>query len=260
MSHMKFWRSLAPIGAGLVCALGLSACGGGGDSGSSNSSATAEGVYGGTMTGSNSQAFQLLVLENGEFWGMYGAQTTSAFAVAGFVQGSGSSLSGAYASSNTRDFGSTPAQLGVTAATYDASAKTISGSVAFSAGKVSFSGGPIAGTLYDYNTPASLSTVAGAWTLNGLNGESIALTIAAGGTFSATSGLGCKFSGTVSPRASGKNVFNVNLTFGALPCALPNQSASGIAVAYPLASGKTQLLVAVVDSTRTVGTAGFGTR
>ena len=51
------------------------------------------------------------------------------------------------------------------------------------------------------------------------------------GAFTASSSLGCNFAGTVLPRPSGKNVFNVSLTFGPAPCALPGQAAAGIAVA-----------------------------
>jgi hypothetical protein len=49
------------------------------------------------------------------------------------------------------------------------------------------------------------------------------------------------------------------MTFGAAPCALANQTATGIAVAAP-EGGSTQLLVAAVDGTRTYGAAAVGTR
>lgn len=243
----------------LASGIALAACGGGGgDAG--NSGPTAEGVYGGTLTGSTSSAFQLLVLENGEFWAMYGVRTTNAFGVAGFLQGSGVSNSGTFTSSNTKDFGFAPAVSGTTNASYNATAKTISGTVSFAAGTVGFTGGPIAGSLYNYDTAASLTTVSGAWSTTGLTGETVSINIASTGTFTAATSLGCSFSGTVTPRPSGKNVFNVALTFGAAPCALPGQVASGIAVAYPIATGQTQLLVAVTDASRTVGTAVFGLR
>jgi hypothetical protein len=238
----------------------LIACGGGGDGGTSTGP-SAEGVYGGTLTGSTSNAFQLLVLENGEFWAMYGTQTSNFFAIAGFIQGSGTSNNGSFASSNTKDFGFSPARAGSTSATYNAAAKTIAGTVtATGGGSVSFSGGPVPGSLYNYNSAAALSTVSGSWSTTTLTGESVAITIAASGSFTASSGAGCNFGGTVTPRASGKNVFNVALNFGSAPCALAGQSATGIAVAYPLANGQTQLVVAVVDGTRTAGTAAVGTR
>lgn len=245
----------------LACAITFAGCGGGGGgSGTAAAKPTAEGVYGGTLTGSASNAFQLLVLENGEFWAMYGIRTANLFGVAGFIQGSGTSNSGAFTASDTKDFGLNPAVAAPTSATYNATAKTISGTVSAPGGAVTFSGGPIVGSTYNYNAPAILTAISGTWPTTSLTGESVAITIASTGIFTAVSSLGCNFSGTVTPRPSGKNVFTVSLTFGAAPCALPSQSASGIAVAYPLNNGQTQLLIAAVDSTRTQGTAAFGTR
>lgn len=241
----------------------MAGCGGGGSDSTPTPPATtpsAEGVYGGTLTGSTSKAFQMLVLENGDVWALYGTQTSTVFGVAGFIQGSGTSANGSFESTNTKDFGFIPAVAGTTSAKYDATAKTVSGTVANSAGAVSFSGGPIAGSLYNYNSPASLATVTGAWSLSALTGEQISLNVAASGAFTASSSLGCSFSGTIATRPSGKNVFNVAITFGASPCALAGQNATGIAVAYPLTNGQTQLLVAAVDGTRTYGTAAFGVK
>lgn len=221
---------------------------------------SAEGVYSGTMTGSRSTAFEALVLENGDWWSVYGTKTSSIFSVAGFVQGSGTSNNGRFTSSNAKDFGFAPASAGTLNATYDATAKTISGT--FSAGTQTgtFSGGPIAGSLYNYNTAAALTTVVGAWSTTSLTGEGVAINVASTGAFTAVSSLGCNFTGTITPRPSGKNVFNVAMAFGAAPCALPGQSATGIALAYPLTSGRTQLLVSAVDGTRSYGAAVFGTR
>ena len=248
----------------LACSV-LAGCGGGSSSSSAVVSppvitASAEGVYAGTLTGSKSTAFEMLVLENGDFWSMYGTSTASVFSVAGFVQGSGISDNGKFTSANTKDFGFAPALAGTANATYDPTAKTIAGTVTATAGTVTFSGAPIPGSLYNYSTPASLTTVAGSWSTTGLSGEGVSLNIAANGAFTANSAFGCQFSGTVTPRPSGKNVFNVALTFGAAPCALPGQTGTGIALAYLLSSGKTQLLVTVTDSARTYGSAVFGTR
>lgn len=243
-----------------TCLLMLTGCGGGGDSTPAVSSGAAEGVYGGNLTGSTSKNFQMLVLENDEIWSMYGTQTSSQFLVTGFVQGNGTSSNGSFTSSNVRDFGYAPALSGTASATYSVVAKTMSGGLSAGGGTVSFNGGPIAGSLYDYNAPASLSAVTGNWSLTALTGESVSVAIASSGLFSATTSLGCKFSGSLTPRPSGKNVFNLSLTFGASPCALPGQTASGISLAYPLATGQTQLIMAGANSTRTIGTAAFGTR
>lgn len=240
--------------------LALVGCGGGGGGGTPALGPTAEGIYGGTLVGSTSSNFQMLVLENDEFWTMYGTQTSSVFFVAGFLQGTGVSNSGSYSSSNVRDFGFNPALAGTASATYNATAKTISGSVAASAGTVTFNGGPIAGSLYNYNTAALLSSVSGAWPLTSLTGEGISLNVSSTGAFTAISSLGCSFSGTIVPRPSGKNVFNVSMSFGSSPCVLAEQPASGIAIVYPLATGRTQLIFAGTNTGRTIGTAAFGTR
>jgi hypothetical protein len=254
----SFFKSyLLAVGSNML--LALTGCGGGGDSGTT-AGPSAEGVYGGTLTGSTSSGFQMLVLENDEFWAMYGTQTSTQFFVAGFLQGSGASNNGAFTSSNARDFGFNPAIAGTASANYNATAKTISGSVAAAAGTVNFAGGPIAGSLYNYNAPAQISAISGAWSLTALTGEGISLTVLSTGSFSAVSALGCKFSGTITPRASGKNVFNVGLTFGASPCIYAGQPASGIAITYPLSTGRSQLILAGTNTGRTVGTAAFGTR
>jgi hypothetical protein len=256
---MKHLRRFPVLFASLVFAGYLAGCGGGGGD-AAPAGPTAEGVYGGTLTGSTSNAFQLVVLETGEFWAMYGTRTSTSFGVAGFIQGTGVSNNGSFSSSNTKDFGYAPALSGSTSASYNSSAKTISGTVSAGGSSIGFSGGPINGSLYNYDTPATISTVAGSWSTSSSTGETISLTVANSGTFAANSSRGCSFGGSIVPRSSGKNVFNVTLTFGAAPCGLPGQSVSGVAFAYPLASGQTQLLVAVVDSSRTVGEFVVGVR
>lgn len=256
-------RSVVAIG---LAAAGLAGCGGGDGDASGTPAApaapaasTAEGVYGGTLTGSTSANFELLVLENGEYWALYGQQTASAFLVAGFLQGTGSASAGSFTSSNLRDFGYLSPLQGSVSATYDTTARTIQGTTTAQGGSVGFSGGPIAGSTYSYDTAASLATVTGAWSLSDLKGNPISISVAGNGSFTAAS-AGCSMSGSLAPRPSGKNVFNFSLAFGPAPCTLPGTSASGVALSYPLSNGKTQLLVAGVNSARTAGMAAFGSR
>ena len=245
----------------LACAAILAACGGG--SGGSDPAPfipTAEGAYTGSLSNSPYKAFELLVLENGDFWSIYGTQSGGSFVVAGFLQGTGTTGSGSFVSTNSKDFGSVPAASVPTNATFDATAKTISGTIAAPAGTVGFSGAPLPSSIYNYATAASLATVAGTWAATSLTGEKVNLTVAAGGAFTASSASGCNFSGTVAPRASGKNVFNVAVTYGPSPCALAGQAATGIALAYPTGTGQTQWIVAVTDAGRTVGSALFAVK
>ena len=254
-------KRLNSVGLVLCSVLAITGCGGEGDGGNApfQPGTTAEGVYGGTLTGGTSNAFNLLVLETGEYWALFGTQTASALIVAGFGQGMGASDNGTFTSTNFRDFSVVPAAAGRVDATYNRSTPSISGSVTVAGSSVGFSGGAIAGTLYNYDIPASIATISGTWSLTDLAGETVSLGIASTGAFTATS-AGCVFTGSVTPRPSGKNVFNVALTFGSAPCVLAGQSATGIAVAYPLATGGTQLIVAAVDGARARGAAAVGVR
>lgn len=255
------------LGAILLSVL-ISGCGGGGgDDGGLSPAApespapapTAEGVYGGTLTGSIGNAFEALVLENGEFWALYGDDAGSIFQVYGFIQGKGTSNNGSFTASDVRDFGYFPPVSGTLTATYNSAAKTISGSARAEGMTVQFSGGPIPGSLYNYDTPASLSAVAGSWHVVSTAAESISINVTADGSVT-TLGSGCTSTGSITPRPSGKNVFNISLRFGPAPCALPNATATGIAVVYPLSTGQTQLIAAVTDSSRTFGVGVFGIR
>jgi hypothetical protein len=245
----------------IACAVAIAACGGGGsgDSDVDESTTSPEGVYVGKLSGSpTSTDFQMLILENNEVWSLYGIQSTASFGVLGFVQGSGTVGSGdTYTSPSAKDFGFSPGQNVAVNATYNSTTKTITGSTSSS---VSFSGGASGASLYSYSTAASLASTTGIWQLTSQAGEAISATFAPSGTFTATGSSGCTFGGTIAPRASGKNVFNLALTFGASPCALPGQTATGIALAYPLTTGQTQLILLGYDSTRTYGLWAFGAR
>lgn len=247
---------------GLSALAALAACGGGGgDSNSSSSSSpTAEGAYAGTLTGGTSNAFEMVVLEDGSYWALYGQQSNGALYVNGFVQGSGTSANGNFSSANARDFGFVPSVAGTVSATYVAGT-SISGTVtATGVGAVSFSGTTAAIAPYVYNQPASLAGVAGNWNMSLLTGETAAIVVNSSGAFTGVSSLGCQFSGSLVPRASGKNVFNVSLTFGGSPCALPNQVGTGVAVNSAVSGGASQLIVLVTDGSRTYGTGAFGVR
>jgi hypothetical protein len=247
--------TIASISLGLT----LSACGGGGGGSSSTSSSKAEGAYSGSITNSSSNAFQLLVLENDEYLGLYGTSTGNAMYVAGFIQGTGRSNNGVFSSSNAKDFGINPPVTASINANY-VEKTSIQGSVSASGQSTTFSGTAIPSTTYNYNTAADINTITGSWYLTSLDGSPTSLSIATNGSFSGSS-YGCSFNGTLAPRSSGKNVFNFTLTFGAAPCALPGQSGSGIAISN-LLPGTTsrQLIMAGTDSTRSAGTVLFGTR
>ena len=115
-------------------------------------------------------------------------------------------------------------QTGQLNATYNSTNKTLAGSVNSGGdGSIAFSGGPMPGSLYNYNVPASLSTIAGAWSVTGTYGSSFSLSISSSGALTVQSGP-CVASGTVSPRASGKNVYNLTATFGSTGCNFPGMT------------------------------------
>ena len=110
--------------------------------------------------------------------------------------------------------------------------------------------------LRSISTPVWLATVAGNWGVTGLQNDDYDLVVAGNGTFTATPtdgdplttpDAGCNFTGNFTPRASGKNVFDVAVTTGA-GCALVGEELSGIAMAYPLNAGGTQLVLGVSNT------------
>lgn len=253
--------------AGALALVALAGCGGGGGGdatppagGQGNAASPAQGVYGGPLTGARIGSFQLIVLDDATFWVIYGFQLVGSFQAQGFVQGTGTFSTTSFTATSVRDYGVYPAAVGSASGTFDTAAKTIAGTTAMPSGTVGFSGGPIAGSSYNYATPALLSAVVGNWTIGLSTGETASLSVSAAGAVAVQSSGGCRSSGTVAPRASGKNVFDVALTFGGAPCLLPGVAVTGVAIAYPMANGRTQLLAAAHDGSRTAGFLAAGVR
>lgn len=252
----------------------LAGCGGGGGDEAVvvTPATTAEGVYGGTFTkpASTSDGFRMLVLDGGQFWMLYGEEDPAGFIVEGLIQGNGTSSTVAGVSTFTspstsaRDFGDTPIANAVLSSNYTVSggSKSISGTVTTS-GTINFSSAAFTGSgTYNYNDAALLTTVAGNWTVTGLAAETYTLAVnGTDGTFTATPAVaGCSFTGTLTPRSSGKNVFNVSLTTGGAPCVVQNELSTGVALAYSLGGGVTQLVLGVVNAGRTGSAVVFGTK
>lgn len=210
-----------------MVAISLSACGGGsssdsGTEGNNSTSGTAQGWWQGYS--SNGYASSFVVLENQQTWGIYYIGNTVYGAFKGTSAGTGSS----FTSSNTF---------------FNFSNRTIS--------NTKFSGNVSPGqfaTLYEYgtrtefqgtynnayNAPASLQNITGSFTGWGMTASSAAstytVTVASNGSMSANL-PNCAVSGTISPRANGKGVFDVNTTFVGSGCAIGNGvTTSGIAV------------------------------
>lgn len=75
---------------------------------------------------------------------------------------------------------------------------------------------------------AALSAVTCQWSATDLEGEANVLNITTRGSYTAVGSSVCNFGGNVTYRPSGKNVYNVTLTFGGAPCMLPGGSLRGL--------------------------------
>lgn len=258
--------------AGIMFSSLLAGCGGGASGGGASASAvpapvapaapvitaSAEGVYEGTI--SNGRSHTTLVLENDQYVTLYGNTISGGgLAVSGFIQGTGKSNNGSFSSTDLKDFFADGTSIGGTLSASYVPKSSLSGSVTEGTSSVTFTAtSPLKNSLYTYDVAANLADVTGVWSLVDLQGTPVILNIAASGAFAGSSS-GCSFAGDLKPRTSGKNVFDVTLTFGPSPCRLAGQAATGIAVDY-LSGGKRQFLIAGTNTARTSGTAFLGQR
>lgn len=266
----------------LGLALALAACGGngggGGDSGGSGGSGGSSGNGGGgggpgniasaegAWTGTNSLGnnFDLLVLENGDLYSMYGTLSGGIFSAAGFdTAGGTASVSGSTLTASITQYDFAGHRVTGTLSANVVTGTSINGSASATGGgpPTTFTSTPLTATYgsYNYNTAATVSVISGAWIGNLLDGSAAFLSIDSAGILSGTN-LGCSFTGTVTPRPSGKNVFNMSIHFGGSPCSAANQNASGIAISYIATNGKRQLIAAAENSAKTQGSMFFAQR
>lgn len=217
-----------------------------------------EGAFAGTT--STNFELQTVNLENGSVWGVYGRTVSSVFYVYGLIQANGTYNNGSWASTDGRDYYYTGAvTAGAASATYTA-AGAFNGTALTSGGSVNFATTELPPTSYNYDRAALLADITGTWSGQTLDGAGTSATISSTGAITGSSS-GCAFTGTATPRASGKNVFNVSVTFAnSTACALPGGTATGIAISYPISSTRSQLVVGVQNQARTLGTAFFAIR
>lgn len=232
----------------LAAALVLSACGGGGGDGTTTPTNTtptvttavsAEGFW--TGTSSTGAQVQLAVLEDGTTWGFYTINGALAGALYGNSNVSGTTLNG----SGLDIYGGAihPGTFTGTVATKNSLNATLSSGVTFP-GRYS--------TAYDQ--AALLTNLAGTYAGQGLTGAtsaiSIPVTISVGGAISATL-PGCSISGTATPRATGKNIFNVQTTFVGNTCPLGNGTVTNGIAFYDVTSR--QVIVMAMNGSKTDG-------
>ena len=206
--------------AALATAALLAACGGGG--GSDGPATTAEGFWvGPTSTGYTAR---LVVLENGETWGLYSTST----AIVGALYGATNSSSNGTLTGSGSDF-YFPGRL-LQSATYSGTYTPKSSVRVTTSLGSSFTGA----YAMEYDTPAALANVAGSYSGVGITATTApyatSVSVSSSGSLTATTPL-CSGSGTLQPRPSGKGVFNVTITFTGANCPLTAAgTTSGVAV------------------------------
>ena len=232
----------------VVCgiALVLQGCGGGGGGSSPStpsSSGTAEGFWQGTS--STGYGVAAVVLENAETWGFYYSGSTTAGVFNGTSSGTGSTFSASGTDFNFITRTATPGTL---------SGSVVSGSSI----NATVSDGSTLSLTYDssYLTPATLSSIAGNYTGWGVSkstpSQSVVFTVSSAGAISG-SVTNCSVSGSITPRSSGKNVYNVSTTFSGSGCALGNGvTTTGVATLSSL-NGLNRLIVMTLNSAKTDG-------
>jgi hypothetical protein len=247
--------------AALACAV-LAGCGGGG---SDNGHITAASALAGGWVGSASSGdtTQAVVLEDGTLYAINGSPVGGLIYINSFDKATLRLSGNGVSATDLREYSFPDGSFvaGTVAGTF-----TAGSSLNFTA--TANNGGPSAQvnlqpaprTNYDYDTPATLAAVQGNWPGSFSTGDSGTVAVSANGNFSATTALGCQLSGSIQPRASGKNVYDVSVQFGASPCALPGATVTGHGFITHPDSGGTQFAVAVTTSDRSLGAAFFSTR
>ncbi|WP_157667684.1 hypothetical protein [Comamonas serinivorans] len=239
----------------LALAVALTACGGGGDDDDvgtpsptpspaptpvpaptpSASASPLSGAWQGTATDGSS--LNAVVLDDGKLWlvGLRGGQPS--IQVHGATQASSGRLS---SSVRYVDYGAPLFISGSLQGSYvpgsSISATLTAGGVVTGPHTLT----PMPKAVFDYDRAASLSDVTGSWVAQGTQ-----ITVRADGAFETLSN-GCRNTGTVKPDAR-KNVFALNLTMGAAPCAYPGQRLTGVVVTFSSAGKPTLLATALND-------------
>ena len=221
---MEFGTRARRLAAGWTVVLLLAACGGGGDA-----PLTFTGWSG---TAGGNRDLTAVVLPNGTYYLLYAAAGDPA-TVGGVVQGTATLDKGSFSSADALDFSAEGAGIRASgvAASYDP-AGSFQGTVTPTAG----------GTALDFQAtqprtnwvPAGLPALVGSY--GGTAGFALGVrqavfTVTASGAVSSSIN-GCAITGTAAPRSDG-DAYDLTLTFGPSPCALPGLAFAGIAFLRP---------------------------
>ncbi len=240
----------------LVAAIALliAGCGGGGSSNGNTSTPgafQAQGIAQGTMAQGNSELD--IILETGEFYNFVTAAGIALTVDHGTMLEAGASLSANLMQFNVA---TNTASSGVMTGLFIAQSAITGTTVVNIYQYTAFS----ANYLPNYNTAATLSVLAGTYSgVYSYGGTPVTLTVSATGAITGTA-TNCAISGTATPRASGKNVYNVSLTLTGANCTPAGVgTATGIMVLNS-ESGLNRLYVASLNPAGTNGFFWVGTK
>jgi hypothetical protein len=231
----------------LAAAAVLTACGGGGSDGTSTTTptpvaVTAEGFWSGTA--STGPQVQLAILENGETWGFYTSKGSLLGAIYGNTNSSGTSVSG-----SGFDFYNSTVQPGTYTGSFSPKS-TLNLALTSGTSSSTFAGKYSAA----YDQPALLANLAGTYSGYGISGKTAAsfipVTISSTGNITAGNSS-CSVSGAATPRASGKNIFNIRVTVAGNFCALSNGSVIN-GIAYYDTNSR-EVVIMALNSSKTDG-------
>jgi hypothetical protein len=232
--------------------LALAACGGGGRGGAASvPAASAEGLWNGST--STSRSVTAIVLDDGSYWVLYSVPRVSAV-IAGFVQGSGSSLNGSFSSSDGIDFNLEGQGINnATVAANYVARQSFNGSVSYPNLNPPFTF--TSAYNADYDQTPSLSAIAGSYAgIASVAGgtEATTITISPQGVVAGTglTASACQFLGAVVPRAKG-NLYDLSVVAsGGGACASGTSAVTGIAY---FDSGSKRLHLAALNKSRSNG-------
>jgi hypothetical protein len=194
--------------AAALCAT-LAACGGGGG-GSGFTPTAAAGLY--ESTGGATPAFEVLMLDSGRLYAIYGLNPTTPVPAGGVIVGDTATSANTFTSSAVHDFNLVAHTVATGTATGTFIAKTsISGTAITSAATSAFGGAY--STSYDQS--ASLSSLVGTYggQISDLGGNKVSVvTVDASGVLVGTTTSGCGYLGLAKTHSAG-NVFDVSVTY-----------------------------------------------
>jgi hypothetical protein len=244
----------------VVSAICLTACGGGGDSASAADVAPAvvptkaEGYYAGTFSTSANPngVFETIVLENDDIWALYGGRSsTGGLIVYGMVQGKGASNNGSFPGTDLRDYYSNGQVVSGSISASYVPGTSLKGNISSGNQTVAFTAAVPTTNNYSYNSVPKLADIVGSWTGFNLLGGSDTVTIQSDGSLSSVD-AGCLTTGTVAPRASGKNIFDLNIRIASTAACGTSAglTATGHVVTSLLTDGRRQLIALYVTPAR----------